>query len=72
MAYGLEELRAFAKAASEYALQFGEKRKLALVDCKPVNFGIMRQYEAFLDTGPEVAIQVFKSMSDARDWIMQD
>jgi len=67
----LDELRAFAKDAAEYALRFGEKRKLALVDSKPVNFGMMRQYQALLDTGPEVAIQVFKSMDDARDWIRE-
>jgi len=65
----MEELKTFARESSEFSRRFGDERKLALVDAKPINFGLMRQYEVFLDAEPGVDIRVFKSLSDARSWI---
>jgi len=69
MHLSLDELRIFARESSEFSKKFGDERKLALVDHKPISFGLMRQYESLLETEPGVDIRVFRSLSNARNWI---
>ncbi len=49
--------------------QLGNNRKLALVVSRDVDFGRMRQYEAFFDAGPGVIVHSFRSINEAKDWI---
>src|SRR5690606_16144469 len=64
-----DELKRFIPASRQIAKVFGEKRKLALVNSKPEDFGRMRQYQALLNLDPNIEILVFRSMEQAREWI---
>ncbi len=51
--------------------QLGKNRKLALVVSRDLDFGRARQYEAFFNAGPDVTVQAFRSISEAREWMRQ-
>lgn len=52
--------------------QLGLDRKLALVVSRDLDYGMMRQYEAFFYSGPNVAVSAFKSLDEAKEWLAID
>jgi len=64
-----EELIKLASYYQEKSDQLGHNRKLAVVVSRDLDFGKMRQYEAFFDSGPNVLVQAFRSLLDAREWL---
>ena len=52
----MEDLQKIASHYSEEVETLGNKRKLALVVSKDLDFARTRQYEAFFDSGPNVLI----------------
>ena len=64
-----QDLMSVSSYFSSISSQLGHHRKLALVVLGDLNYGIMRQYEALFDSGPNVSVSVFKSLSDARKWL---
>lgn len=64
-----EELKEIASYYLEVNEQLGTSRKLALVVMRDLDFGMMRQYEAFFYSGPDVRIHSFYSLNDAKDWV---
>jgi hypothetical protein len=67
-----QDLESIASYFNTIADQLGHDRKLAIVASRDLKFGMMRQYEAFFDSGPSINICVFRSLSDAREWLMKD
>jgi hypothetical protein len=63
------ELKKIAYDFSQIDETLGLVRKLALVVSRDVDFGQMRQYEVFFESGPGVLVHVFRSLDDARVWI---
>ena len=64
-----QDLISISSYFSSISCQLGHNRKLAIAVCGDLNYGIMRQYEALFDSGPNVSVFVFKSISDARNWL---
>ncbi|MCB1064441.1 MAG: hypothetical protein KDN20_16170 [Verrucomicrobiae bacterium] len=65
----MNQIKRFAAEASKLGEVFGEDRKLAMVVSRDIDFAQMRQYEAFLQIGPGVQVQIFRSLDQARGWI---
>lgn len=47
----------------------GLERKLAIMASRDADFGRMRQYEVFFQSGPDVKVHVFRSLDEAREWL---
>ena len=65
----IDDLRRVAEDFTKIEEILGLERKLALVVSRDVEFGQMRQYEVFFQSGPNVMIHVFRSLDAARRWI---
>lgn len=66
------DLERIASHFSRVADQLGLNRKLALGVSRDFEFGMMRQYEVFFYSGPNVSVRAFKSLSDAREWLKKE
>lgn len=64
-----EDLKVIAAHFNQKSEVLGGNRKLALVVSRDLDFGMMRQYEAFFYTGPEVLVHSFRSLEKAIKWI---
>ncbi len=64
-----EDLKRIAHDYMGVADQLGHNRKLALVVSRDLDFGMMRQYEAFFYSGPGVAIKAFRLLAEAKEWL---
>lgn len=64
-----DDLKRIAMDYTEVADQLGHNRKLALVVSRDLDFGMMRQYEAFFYSGPGVSICAFRSLTEAKEWL---
>ena len=64
-----EDLQIIASHYSLKSNELGSNRKLALLVDKDLDFGRMRQYEVYFDSGPTVLVQAFRDPSKARIWI---
>lgn len=65
------DLQRIASHYQEVGEKLGFDRKLALVVTRDLDFGKMRQYEAYFDSGPDVLVHAFRSLSEAREWLKQ-
>ena len=63
------DLKRIAMDYTEVADQLGHDRKLALVVSRDLDFGMMRQYEAFFYSGPGVSICAYRSLAEAIKWL---
>jgi len=62
------------KIAYYYGVKFeelGDNRKLALLVSQDLDFGMMRQYEVFFDSGPNVMVQAFRDGLKAKKWLKE-
>ncbi len=64
-----EDLINIASHYKEKVDKLGNERKLALVVSKDLDFGRMRQYEAYFDSGPNVLVHSFRNINDAKEWL---
>lgn len=64
-----EDLEYIAFYYSQKSSELGNNRKLALLVAKDVDYGMMRQYEVFFDSGPTVLVQAFRDPSKAKYWL---
>ncbi len=63
------DLQRIAADYGEVADKLGHNRKLALVVSRDLDFGMMRQYEAFFYAGPDVDIRAHRSVIEAQIWL---
>lgn len=68
----MQDLRRIAAGFESVAHVLGVERKLALAVTRLVDFGMMRQYEAFFSSGPDVQVWAFRDLKEARDWLKSD
>lgn len=64
-----QELKLVAHTFHAAEKLLGDHRKLAVVAPSDIDFGLSRMYESFFPAGPEVKIEVFRSLEKARDWL---
>lgn len=69
LALTMSDLKKIAIDFTQVAGTLGLDRKLALVVSRDLDFGQMRQYEAFFQSGPHVLVHVCRSIDEACDWI---
>ncbi len=65
-----DELYKIADDISQIGHILGVERKLAIVASRDADFGRMRQYEVFFQAGPGVKVHVFRSLIEAREWLI--
>jgi hypothetical protein len=66
----LPELREIAEFIKTHGASIGPTR-LAIVTVKPVTFGVARQFQALLDSGP-VDVHIFRDREDALTWLREE
>lgn len=66
-----DDLKNIANDFSAVADVLGLERKLALVVTRDADFGRLRQYEVFFQSGPGVKTHVFRSLDEARNWLIE-
>lgn len=64
-----DDLDRIARDFMQVADILGRDRRLALVVSRDVDFGKLRQYEVFFESGPGVEVNIFRSLHDARKWL---
>ena len=67
--FTINDIQKIADDFNQIAEQLGFVRKLALVVSREVDFGQMRQYDVFFQSGPDVMVHIFRSLAEAMTWI---
>lgn len=64
-----DDLQKIANSYLNSSSSLGLNRKLALIVSQDIDFGKMRQYEAFFEAGPTVKLRTFRSKEEAFKWV---
>ena len=67
-----EDIERIASEFMQLENALGLNRRLALAVTRTVDFGMMRQYEVFFQSGPDVMVKSFKNVDKARAWLKPD